>query len=481
MKYLKHSWIFLAAAWIITILIKIPHLGLPYFWDETFSYIPAIKEMAKLGPGLLPGTISLFLSKGHPLFFYFVASSWMKFVAGDSIVLMRLFPLLVSLIALLAFHNFAKHHTNLQLANFSVLLLAVQPMFLAQASLVLPEIFLFTLFILSFDKFLLKQYGWYAFIGSLMILTKETAAVFLFIFGISFLVENHREWKTSIFWRNLIYMGLPAVGYLIFLLLHYAKFGVFFFSEHLDYISFDQARLVYKFNSAISTLLLAHGRNLIFFTAIAALIILVAKKRSIRYKRFLLLTLSILVVYLVFSILNFFTYRYIFPILGISLLALLALIQQISSRIQSINIAYAACIIMVSAFYSATKRGHSDADLGYTEYLVVQQQMTRYCEQQNWYDKEFGTGANLTMGMRDNFARYLTTSKNFKTHHLPGIENRDLIIYDSTCDPYEIPDEEKSKLTLIKRFEYKKHWGEIYLTPTGKIQAQVSETQPTKN
>ena len=460
MKYLKHPWIFLALSVIITVLVKIPHLGFPYFWDEAFSYIPAIQEMAKNGPNVLPGTISLFLSKGHPLFFYFLASSWMKFVAGNSVVLMRLFPLLISLLALCAFHRFAKRHTNLPLANFSVLLLSVQPIFLAQASLVLPEIFLFTLFMLSFDCYLSGKYIWYAFVGSLMILTKETAAIFLLVFGIAYLIENYRTWNTKVFWHNMVLIGMPVIVYLIFLILHYLKFGVFFFSEHLGYISFNHAKVLFKFNSATSTLFLAHGRNVIFFTAILSLTILLLKRKDIEYKRFMFLTLTIIVIYLTFSILNFFTYRYIFPVMGISLLASLTLIQQIKTRSQLVNIALAAFMLSVSAYYSATKRGRSDVDLGYTEYLVVQQQMARYCEQQGWYDKEIGASSNMTMGLANGF--FLSSAKSFKAHHLPNIENCDLIIYDSTCDPYEMKKDEKRRLTLIKRFEYKTHWGEIY-------------------
>ena len=464
MKYLKHPWIFLIVSFIITVVVKIPHLGLPYFFDETFSYYPAILEMAKVGPSMFPGTLPIILSKGHPLFFYFLASLWMKFIAGDSVILMRLFPLLVSLVALFVFHRFAKRHTNMLLANIAVLLLSVQPLFLAQASLVLPEIFLFTLFMLCFDSYLSRNYGLYALFGSLMMLTKETAAVFIMIFGLAYLIENQGNWKTKLFWRNLVLFAIPVFVYLLFLILHYLEFGVFFFSEHLDLISIDRAKVLYKFNSSTSTLFLAHGRNVIFFTAILAMIILLFRKKKIEYKRFLILSLSILIFYLIFTILNFYIYRYVFPVMGISLLASLVLIQQIKTKYQTLNIAFVVCILSVSGYYSATKRGQSDSDLGYTQFLVVHQQMARYCEQQGWYDKEISGGFNMVMGLRDQFSHYLTTDKNFKTHHLPGIENRDIVIYDSTCWQNEMPESEKSKLTLIKRFEYKKHWGEIYST-----------------
>ena len=464
MKFIKHPWIFLLASVIVTIVVKIPHLGLPYFFDETYSYYPAILEMTKTGPGMMPGTIPLHLSKGHPLFFYFLASLWVKFIAGDSIVLTRIFPLIISLIALYVFHRFARRHTNAIIANVGVLLLSVQPLFLAQASLVLPEIFLFTLFMLSFDAYLSRNYIGYALIGSLLMLTKETAAVFIMVFGLAYLFENYQIRKTQKFWINLIYMGIPVAVYGIFLMAHYFKFGVFFYSEHLGYITLDPATLKYKFSSSTSTLFLAHGRNVFFFLAIVALGILIFRKKKLEYKNFLILSLFILVVYLIFSILNFYIYRYMFPVMGIMILASLVLIQQIKTKYQAINAGYMILILTVCSYYSVTKRGQSDADLGYTEFLVVQQEMARYCEEQDWYDREIGSGFNMVMNLRDRWAHYLSTDKNFKTHHLPGIENRDIVIYDSTCWPYEIVAEEKNKLTLIKRFTYKKHWGEIYRT-----------------
>lgn len=469
MKYLKHPWIFLALSVFITVLVKIPHLGLPYFFDETFSYYPAILEMSKVGPGMLPGAIPLGLSKGHPLFFYFLASLWVKFIAGDSIVLTRIFPLLVSLIALFVFHRFARRHTNIILANIAVVLLSLQPMFLAQASLVLPEIFLFTLFMLCFDSYLSHNFWLYALFGSLMMLSKETGAVFIMIFGLAYLIENYRAWNTKMFWRNLVLLAVPVLVYLIFLILHYLKFGVFFYSEHLGYITTDSAKVIYKFNSATSTLFLAHGRNLIFFTAIIALITLLFREKVIEYKRFLILGLVILIGYLIFSILNFYIYRYMFPVMGLMLLVSLALIQQIRVKLQAFNLAFIVCILSVSVYYSATKRGQSDSDLGYTEFLVVQMQIAKYCEEQGWYEKEIGAGFNLVMGLRDSYSHFLSTKKNFKMHHLPSIENRDLIIYDSTCWPYEMPENEKSKLILLKRFVYKKHWGEIYRNADKKV------------
>ena len=462
MKLLKHPWAFLILSILITLVIKIPHLGFPFFSDETFSYYPAILEMSKKGPSMFPGAIPIILSKGHPLFFYFLASVWVRFIAGNSIILTHLFPLIISVFALYIFHRFAKRHTNIILANLTVVLLSVQTMFLAQASLLLPEIFLFCLFILCFDAYLSENYWLYAFYGSLMMLTKETGAVFIMVFEISYLVENYKKLQTRKFWIEISLLSIPAIVYGLFLILHYLEFGVFFFSEHLGYITFERSVILYKIKSAFSTLFLKHGRNLVFYAGILSLAFLIIRKRTITNKKLLLICLFTLISFFIFTILNFYIYRYVFPVMGIMLLASLVLVQQVKTKYKVLNFAYTILIISTAAYYSAIKRGQSDADLGYTQFLPVYLEMVKYCEEQGWYDKEIGAGFNMVMGMRDQHARFLHTDKNFHMHHLPGIKDRDLIIYDSTCWPYEMPQEERDKLELIKRFEYKKHWGEIY-------------------
>lgn len=462
MKLLRHPWLILFLAFAITLVIKIPHLSLPFFLDESFSYYPAILEMAKNGPGILPGTINIDYSKGHPLLFYFLASMWVKYIAGNSIVLTKTFSLLVSMFALFVFHRFAKRHTNILLANIAVILLSIQTLFLAQASLLLPEIFLFSLFMLTFDSFLSNNYKLYALFGSLMMLTKETGGVFIIIFGSSYLIENFKNLKTRRFWTDIIFLSIPIFVYALFLILHYAAFGVFFYSEHLGLISTEGSKILYKFNSATSTLFLKHGRNTIFFAGIIALIYLLIRKKPIENKKFLIITIATLAAFLIFTILNFYIFRYVFPVMGIMLLASLYLVQQAKTKNRLINVAYIVMIVIVTAYYTSTKRGQSDADLGYTQFLPVYLEMTEYCEKQGWYDKEIGAGFNMVMGMRNNYSGYLNTEKNFHMHNLPGIKNRDIIIYDSTCWPYEMPPEESSKLELVKHFEYKKHWGNIY-------------------
>ena len=118
---------------------------------------------------------------------------------------------------------------------------------------------------------------------------------------------------------------------------------------------------------------------------------------------------------------------------------------------------------VVPLYFSLTKKGKTDIDFGYVSYLPLQKEMVVFCEKQNWYDKNFATEFNMIMAMRDPFTGYHTTSKGFKIHSLPTLENIDIVILDSTGEWTELPENQKDKFSLVKRFENKNDWGEIYL------------------
>jgi hypothetical protein len=63
--------------------------------------------------------------------------------------------------------------------------------------------------------------------------------------------------------------------------------------------------------------------------------------------------------------------------------------------------------------------------------------------------------------LRDPFTCYHNSSKGFKTSHLPWLENTDIVILDSTGEWAELPEDQKDKFSLIKRFENENDWGEI--------------------
>ena len=74
----SHPGFLLFLCWLIFIIFKLPHLSLPYYSDEAWSYIPAIHMMETNGLSMLPDALPPDVSRGHPLLFYFLGALWMR-------------------------------------------------------------------------------------------------------------------------------------------------------------------------------------------------------------------------------------------------------------------------------------------------------------------------------------------------------------------------------------------------------------------
>ncbi|GAB1452788.1 hypothetical protein MASR2M47_28440 [Draconibacterium sp.] len=122
-----------------------------------------------------------------------------------------------------------------------------------------------------------------------------------------------------------------------------------------------------------------------------------------------------------------------------------------------------AVMVAVPLYFSITKKGKTDIDLGYASYLPLHKEMVAYCEKQNWYEQNFSAEFNMVLALRDTFTGYHSTNQGFKTQRIPTFENIDIVILDSTGELTELPENQKDKFSLIKRFENKNDWGEIYI------------------
>jgi hypothetical protein len=450
----------------ILLIVQLPNLSLPYFWDEAWSYITAIKAMAKAGPSLLPGVVSLDYCKGHPQFFFFISSAWMNLISG-SIPLMRLLPLMFSIgVIVVAYFGLLKI-ANWQSAIFASVLIAVQSMFLAQSIFLLPEMLLTLFFILSFFFFLNRNFIGYAIACTLMILTKETAIVFAITFGLYFLmsllIKSEREKFKPL---QLLLLIIPGLIYALFLLLHYKKFGIWFYGDHLGYITYDWYSIKEKSFSAIAHLFVKFGRSAISVLAIVSLIALFFQKNIA--KRPLILGVVSIFSFMTFSVLNFYTQRYglVVLVLFIILFAYVWGQLKINLYLKSSIILILAIVCLVKTFSKGT---NSDIDLGYVETIKVHQDMVHYCEENNLQDETMAVSFNMIFNLRDRELGYVTGEKNFtKINDWKSYLNAKYFIYESTFENNEIVQYSTANFKLIKSFTNKHAFGYIYENPNFK-------------
>lgn len=449
---------------LFVVLIKVPHLALPYYWDEAWSYFPAVFKMYENGPGLLPGALPLWDAKGHPLFFFFLGSLWMK-IGGTSVLWMHILPLLISLGTLLAIYSLVKRIVNIKAANIAVLLFGVQSLFLAQATMLLPEMLVTLLLVLSINFYLLKKFWLFVVSASLMVMTKETTIVFAGGFMVYHLLDYLKPGKEArkYILENILLMT-PLLVYAIFLLLHKKEFGTYFFSDHMGYIQISSSSILNKLQIATGIIFTRYGRNIILLAVIVALIYLLIKKKKIAGANLLGLILLQTVLFLLFSVINFYTQRYMLVLLALFMIAAGILIEQLRFKKQWILTGLIAILVVVSAIYSFTKKSNSDSDLGYVQSVKIQRQMARYCEEKGWQNKPIAASFNMIFALRNPNLGFLSGDKAFTAVTNWGkFRETEILLNESTFYDFRSElDTVKKEDQLIKEFHRQHAWGEVY-------------------
>ena len=462
------SYLFLIPV-VILLLIQIQHLSIPYFWDEAWSYMVAVKKMAELGPSLLPGAVPIDYCKGHPQLFYFISSLWMN-LFPNSILCMRILPLIVSIGLLLVVFFGLKKLINLETANVGILLVGVQSTFLAQSILVLPEMMLSFWLVISFFSFIRNKYEIYAIAGSLMILTKETSLIFAVIFVMCYFLNILRKNSESRFsFKNFLLVVAPILVYSCFLIMHKVKFGVFFYSEHIGYINYDVGIVSKKIGSAFTTAFTHYGRMAILLATLGSLVFLLVKKVKIKNSSALVCLALLISAYLLFLSINFYSPRYTLSLTVLLIIGFSILFNQlpIPSMFKSLFVLIVACVCL---FYSLNSKRNIDIDLGYIEVIEIHQEMVRYCEKNNFYDDTIAASFNMNYCLKNRMTGYLSGNKMFKQiTGLDQYQKSKYFIYETTSDKDPAIELVRSQFELVKAFTNKHAWGFIYENPALKF------------
>ncbi len=446
---------------IIFILIKIPHLSIPYFWDEAWSYFPSIKAMADHGPSLLPGSIPMGDSKGHPQLFLFMISSWMNIYPG-SVTFLRIFNFTLSLILLLVAYLFLKKDVSLPAATTGISLISVQSLFFAQSTMIFPEILASLLLLISVFLFYKGQYAWYALLASLMVLTKETFLIFAFTLGINYVISLFKREKRQFFKPlHLLFLLIPAFAYGAHLLIHYFEFKTFLYNEHTSYIDFRWDQIQSKFLASLDTIFVSRGRILITISFLLLLIISMIRKVKVSY-RFFWIFITIVIPYLAFSAINSFAFRYLLAPMVLFIFTFAYILGELTKS----RILYILTLLLSGTclYYSLTIRKTDDHSLGYIEVAKVQKKLVGYCEKHNLYDEPIATNFLVSYAFKGSEYGYRSTNKEFK-HMMPWakFEECKYFIYDLTPDvPNDVLVKIQNEFKLVQTFEDKHARGFIY-------------------
>jgi 4-amino-4-deoxy-L-arabinose transferase-like glycosyltransferase len=384
------SYLLGIAVILFIVIFKYPHLFLPHFWDEAWSYSPAVQYLYDHGLGITPSALPPELSKGHPLLFFFLFATWMK-IFGTSLFVKHAFALLISVALLVTLFFTTKKLFNPFVASLSVLFLAFQSLFLAQSSMMLPEMLLALLTILTFYFYIRDKKIGYLITGSLLVLTKETGILLILVILVYdlvlFLKEEGFLKKIRSQFLRLLVLFIPLFIFILFILLQKRTNGWFFYPEHINFITGVETGRN-QLEMYLNQFFVLHGQFLLVFLLIISLFISFYRKgeREVSTKRPLSLLLSFFVAYLLFSSFNFFSPRYLLSIAWI--LAVFCSYFLFKATGDHPGRSFLAGIMFAGIlfYYAEHVKNNGDYDLGYVHAVSLQKQAIEYCEQNDWYN-----------------------------------------------------------------------------------------------
>lgn len=517
-EFLKNKW-FLLLVLAIFVALKIPHLHYPYYWDESWPYASAIRAMHDAGPGLSPSVIDPELSRGHPLLFHFLASSWMK-LFGASLTSMHSFALFIALLCLWALYEVSFRLYGAQAAAIALLFVASREAFFVHSSSVLPEILVGLLALLSLWFYARRKYLLATAALSALFFTKEPGVIVGVVIGLDSFVNLFRRGGHGVREKisRLMVATVPCLLLGAFFLYQHSLRGWFVFPVHAAEINLDWQMAWYKFRSAPLADVFIHHYVYVIYLALSLLAILasVTTKRwgylamlpivilcfymadDLRCGRlmprdlfatvlvivwfgatwflsrlftredsgrFFLLTTTVIFCYLAFSAFNFYTFRYILVCIVLSATITGALFSLYAERFYKWVLPAFLVIILATGIY-VYETSDNRGDTGKLSFaaMEVQKSAVEYLSGEEAFDKNITAFSFMhRMHLTDPATGYLNDGRVFThvTWHLNS--SSDYAIFDNLDPDYRYK-EVADNPAFQKAHEFHKGgmWVEVY-------------------
>ena len=504
----------------IFICCKIPHLFYPYYWDESWPYVPAIKEMYKNGISLMPTAINGELSRGHPLFFHALGASWMHIFGGSHLSL-HSFALLISVLFLIVIYEAGLRIFNMRVAVMGLLLVVTQELFFVQSSFVLFEILVAFLAFYSIFLYVKGKYLLTFLCLSMLFYTKESGLVVGAVLGIdSFINLFNKNEAVQKRWFKLASVGGACVAIGIFFLLQKLTRGWYVFPLYTDTLlfkwndfwfrfrmnsirdTFDQnseyhvfvgllllsvvaavknskyiyfalflpAIFIYYFVENVRAESLAPGNKaFILFTGSSLFFLLVYGSKHLfadkAQRKFIFLSGLFILLFLNFSTLAYFSTRYLVVAI-VPVLFLTAVFFDMLFNNTYKALYYPALLLILATGYNSFRHsvGYGDIRLGAFRAMKVEQRIIDYMEHDNFYSREIYSISFLTREHLINPATGFLKSATVFTRVSTSLgDNTEFAIFDNieADENYERFKKDTS-LKLLYRTAEGEVWSEIY-------------------
>ena len=435
-------------------------LELPLFWDEIGVYGRGIFEMIDGKVSMHPDALPPDISRGHPLLFTYLIAGWAR-IFGDHVLALRAAALTVTVSLLLVSYFYLRRKGD-PYSPLPLILMLLQPIFLAQSTLVLPEMMLALFTVIAVGAYLRDHLVIYFLAGSAMILTKETGIILVggfSAFHFLYVLISRKQWIQT---RFLVYL-LPVIPYGIFLLVQKQTHGWYLFPYHVGGFNFAGPAIEKNLKDFLSFMFWEQGRYLWLILAgvIGASSLLQKPWRRNTDEsapRLHHLILFLCLVYLAFYSTTYYMNRYILVIL---VLLAVVLGRELWFRMQaalSQKALYVLLPLVIGMFAVQVQCLQSDhftydEDMAYKPYIEAQKQAIDYFVELNMDVEGFHVGFPLDFALLDHRYGYLPDSYEKMLNYHVKEDTRNIL----TIDPPGLinnPDKRPTELVKSWTHEY---------------------------
>jgi 4-amino-4-deoxy-L-arabinose transferase-like glycosyltransferase len=340
-------------------------------------------------PSILPNALPANITRGHPLLFTFLGGTWL-WLFGNTIVNAHIFSTLVSVVLIVSVYFITNELCSKNAGIIACTTLMLQPVFLSQSGMVLPEIMvaLFSLLSLYFfykNKILLCS----VFLTALLFTKESGIVVLLTIYLLEF--YNIIKYK-KLSSKRILSLLMPSAAITIFFVLQKIMMGWYFFPEHTSLMDFNPNSIFEKMKQYFSFTFIYQGRNVLFFIALGLIIFKSIKlKTSLFDKKIVVTWVMFTILYLVFSSINFYSARYamsiILPfIIGFSIVTEKILRNNWFKSVLIFGIAFHFVLVNIQ------RQDNSDQTLGYRHCVKLQEEVIAYLQENHLEEKNYMQG-----------------------------------------------------------------------------------------
>lgn len=384
---LAREWLTVGACLLVFCLVKLRDLSLPYFWDEVGVYARAALYLHDHGLGLLPRDLPPELSRGHPLLLAFaVAAAFRAF--GATPLVGHAVMLAIATALLLSTYRIARCAWGHGAGLLAMILLMVQPLFLAQSTLVLPEVPLALACLWALHALVQRKALAAGLWATLAFFVKETALVLNVVFIVFLVVvaavdgrrrKDRGGWASSL--RLLGPVLLANALCAAFFLVQKSENGWYFFPEHLGYVDFHWTALARGLRNGLRVVLIEQGRWVLSGVVMCWATVCLRRWAGGRTGQGRALVLALCVfgmAVLIFSAGNVFMKRYLLCVLPPVAMVAGRSLAWLGQRRRQVGLAAAGVACVACLSQAKSSQFNCENDLGFREAVRIQQQATAY-------------------------------------------------------------------------------------------------------